>query len=125
MRTFLKWLCLAALLAAPVAHAGERKHLGAIVVTGSSLTNVTTAVPFNIPTNAKITIYCTAAVQILTDARLVTTGTAGTKGVPVPALTLFPTSVSENISAISGVPTAVIAIIGTATCDVWQRLGTE
>lgn len=125
MRTFLRLLPLFLLLAAPLARAGENRHLGSIVVSGASLTNVTTAVPFNIPTNSKVTIYCTAAVQLLVDATVVTTGTAGSKGVFVAALTLFPTSVGPNKGVIGTTPTAVIAIIGTATCDVWQRTGTE
>lgn len=117
-------LLLALALAAPAA-AGENKHLGAIVVSGSSLTNATTAAPFVIPQNAKLTLYCTAAVQVLTDSTTVTTGTTGTKGVFVPALTLFPTSVTLTLRTISGTPSALVAIIGTATCDVWQRTGTE
>ena len=126
MRLFFRFVALAALLVVPrVAQAGERAHLGVIVVSGASLTNVTTAAPFKIPTNAKITIYCTAAVQVLTDAFAVTTGTTGTKGVPVAATVLFPTSVSEAKAAVGGVPSAVIAIIGTASCDVWLRLGSE
>ncbi len=126
MRLLPRFVLLLALFAVPlVAQAGENRHLGVITVSGASLTNVTTAVPFNIPVNAYLTLYCTAAVQVLTDATLVTTGTTGSKGVPVAATTLFPTSVSRDIAAISGVRTAVIAIIGTASCDVWQRLGTE
>jgi hypothetical protein len=113
-------LCLAG-----SAWAGENAHLGSIVVSGASLTNVTTAVPFVIPLNSKITLYCTAAVQVLTDQFVVTVGTAGTKGVPVNAATLFPTSVTKRMSQVSGRDTAVIAIIGTATCDVWQRTGGE
>lgn len=126
MRTLSLLLLLFAVLFVPSrAEAGERAHLGVITVAGASLTNATTAVPFAIPTNAKITLYCTAAVQVLTDAFVVTTGTTGTKGVPVAALTLFPTSVSEAKATIASRPSAVIAIIGTASCDVWQRLGTE
>jgi hypothetical protein len=127
MRTFLRLLPLFLLLAAPLARAGENRHLGSIVVAGASLTNVSTAVPFRIPPGAYLTINCSAAVQMLTDATLVSVGTLGTKGVPVPALTNFPTSVGQAKSSISGTPTAVIAFIGTAavTCDVWARLGTE
>lgn len=126
MRPFFRYLCLVALLAVPfTAQAGENKHLGDIVVAGASLTNVTTAVPFVIPQNAKITLYCTAAVQVLTDVLLVSTGTAGTKGVTVAATTLFPTSVTLTLSSVGGRATAVIAVIGTATCSVWQRTGGE
>lgn len=128
MRLFQRIALLAALFAVPlVAHAGENRHLGTVTMTGASLTNVTTAVPFNIPANAYLTISCSAAVQMLTDAFVVSTATLGTKGVPIPATALFPTSVGPFRSSIVGVQTAVIAFIGTAavTCDVWQRLGTE
>lgn len=123
MKRFLGWALLC--LIASSAQAGESKHLGSIVVSGASLTNVTTVAPFVIPINAKITIYCTAAVQVLTDSTVVSTGTLGTKGVFVAATTLFPTSVSGIKGSVGTLSTAVIAVIGTATCDVWQRLGTE
>ena len=127
MRKLLRLLPLMAamVLISPSAHAGENKHLGVIVVSGSSLNNMTTAAPFRIPPGEKITLYCTAAVQVLTDSTVVSTGTTGTKGVPVGATTLFPTSVGQAQGSISGTQTAVIAIIGTASCDVWLRLGTE
>ena len=125
MRLFLLSLCL--LLAAP-ANAGENAYLGAIVVSGASLTNITTAAPFVIPPGALVTINCSAAVQLLTDASVVTTTGAG-KGLPVAASTNFPTSVGKEKAriVINGVPTptASIAVIGTGTCDVWQRIGNE
>ncbi len=119
-----KLALLAALLAAP-AFAGENKHLGAIVVSGASLTNFTTAAPFTIPPGSLITIYCTAGVQMLVDNFTVSTGTLGTKGIFVPSSQLFPTSVGKQNGTISGVPSAVVAIIGTGTCDFWQRSGNE
>lgn len=127
MRTLLAVLALSAALLVPArAEAGEYKHLGVITVAGASLTNQTTAVPFVIPPANKVTLYCTAAVQVLTDATVVTTATTGTKGVPVAALTLFPTSVGSFLTVlIGGQKSALIAIIGTGACDVWQRLGTE
>ena len=125
MRTLLALVALT-LLAVPCrTEAGESRHLGVMTLAGASLTNITTAVPFNIPQNSKITITCTAAMQILTDAKVVSTGTTGTKGVAIVSGERFPTSVSAAFGAIAGTPTAVIAIIGTGTCDVWLRLGTE
>lgn len=120
-----KLALLLTFLVASAAHAGENRHLGAIVVSGASLTNLTTAAPFAIPPGALITISCTASVQILVDNFVVSTGTTGTKGVPIPATTLFPTSVGKQNGTVSGVASAIIAIIGTATCDVWQRVGNE
>lgn len=116
-------LVLLCLFATPT-QAGENKYLGAIVVSGSSLTNLSTAAPFAIPGGALLTINCTAAMNMLVDNT--STATSGaTKGLPVPASTNFPTSVGKAFSLLSGSPTAVIAIIGTGTCDVWQRSGTE
>jgi hypothetical protein len=125
MRLFLLSLCL--LLAVP-ASAGENAYLGAIVVSGASLTNFTTAAPFAIPPGAKLTISCTAAVQYLSDNLVVTTSGAG-KGAPIPATTLFPTSVGKAKGVITsgGLTTqsAALAVIGTGTCDVWLRDGLE
>lgn len=115
-----KLLTLAALLSM-TATAGESNYLGRITVSGASLTNVTTAVPFIIPPGAKITIYCSAAANILVDNLTATT----TTGVPVAATTLFPTSVGKAKTQISSAPTAIVAVIGTANCDVWQRTGDE
>ena len=71
--------------------------------------------------NAKITIYCTAAVQILTDATVVSTGTTGTKGVFVGALTNFPTSVTLRLSVVSTRESAVIAIIGISQTHATEK----
>jgi hypothetical protein len=113
-------LCLLALHA----HAGENRYLGAIVVSGSSLNNTTTAAPFVIPGGAKITVVCSASVNLLVD-NLSTATTGATKGLPIAANSIFPTSVGKTLTTISGQVTAVIAVIGTATCDVWLRDGNE
>jgi len=123
MRTFLALLCLLAVSPAP-AVAGENAYLGAIVVSGSSLTNFTTAAPFAIPPGAYVTVNCTAAVNMLVDATVVTSSGAG-KGLPIPASTNFPTSVGKQKGLISGSPSASVAIIGTGTCDFWLRVGNE
>ena len=116
-------LVLLCLFATP-AQAGENKYLGDIVVSGASLTNLSTAAPFAIPGGALLTVNCTAAVNMLVDAT--STATSGaTKGLPIPASTNFPTSVGKAISFLSGLPTAVVAVIGTGTCSFWARSGTE
>ncbi len=126
MRKLLSLVALsAALLVAAPAQAGENKHLGVITVAGASLTNQTTAVPFAIPPGAKLTLVCSAAVQYLADATVVTTGTTGSKGYPIAASTGFPTSVGGAQVRIGGKDSGLIAIIGTGFCDVWARQGTE
>jgi hypothetical protein len=119
-------LALLLLVAAPV-QAGENKHLGVMLMTGSSITNFTTAAPFVIPPARKITIVCSGAVQHLTDSTVVSVATLGTKGMPIAASTAFPTSVGASMGLIGGQPSGRLAMIGTAavTCDVWARLGTE
>ena len=117
-------LALTVMLLAVSAKAGENRYLGAIVVSGSSLNNTTTAAPFVIPGGAKITVVCTAAVNILVD-NLSTATSGATKGLPVASGAIFPTSVGKTLTTISGQWTALIAIIGTGTCDIWQRSGTE
>lgn len=119
-KTLAVTLCLLGL----ATHAGENRYLGAIVVSASSLTNLTTAAPFAIPPGAKITVNCSAAVNMLTD-NTVTAASGATKGLPIPASTNFPTSVGSSLSLLSGVPTAVVAVFGTGTCDFWERAGTE
>jgi hypothetical protein len=125
MRLFLASLCL--LLAVP-ASAGENAYLGAVVVSGASLTNFTTAAPFAIPPGAKLTVVCSAAVQYLSDATVVTTSGAG-KGAPIGANTLFPTSVGKSkgriVSGGTSTDSASIAFIGTGSCDIWLRDGGE
>lgn len=117
-------LLLLATLACGSAFAGENKYLGTITVSGSSLTNISTAVPFAIPPTSKITIVCDAAVRILTDSTSVATSGA-TKGLPVAANVLFPTSVGARLATVGTTQSALVAVIGTGNCDVWQRAGTE
>lgn len=109
------------------ASAGENKYLGVLSSAGTTINNGTTAAPFVIPPNSKITMHCSAAVFVYVDNA--TTATSGaTKGVPVGASTLFPTSVQGSKIVISSVLSAVVAMIpssGSATCDVWQRDGAE
>lgn len=120
-----KLLALGLLLVVSRANAGESAYLGAIVVSGSSLTNLTTAAPFAIPPGSFLTVNCTAAVNMLTDATATATSGA-TKGLPVPASTNFPTSVGrKTLARLNGLDTAQVAIIGTGTCDFWQRSGQE
>lgn len=121
----LRLLTLLALAVALPANAGENKFLGSIVVSGASVTNFTTAAPFSIPPGGFITIYCDAAVRVLVDNRTVAASGAN-KGVPVAATTLFPTSVGRQDGSVSGSPSAVVAVIGSAaSCDFWSRSGNE
>lgn len=125
MKRLLLCVALAGFLVAPPrAEAGESKYLGVITVSGASLTNATTAVPFVIPPGSKVTLSCSAAVQVLTDSTVVAT-TGANKGLPVAASTNFPTSVGSRLVTIGGQPSALIAVIGTGACDVWQRSGGE
>lgn len=108
--------------------AGESKYLGVLTSTGTSVNNTSTAVPFSIPGGAKLTLYCdTANARVLTDQSSVATSGAS-KGAPIPSQQLFPTSVGNTRSTLSGNPTALVALIsssGTTNCDVWARSGDE
>jgi hypothetical protein len=123
MRPFRLALAVALALGLSV-QAGENKYLGAIVVSGASLTNLTTAAPFAIPPGAKFTVNCTAAVNMLVD-NLSTSTSGATKGLPIPASTNFPTSCGRALGAVNNSPSCVVAITGTATCDAWLRDGNE
>lgn len=109
------------------AMAGENTFLGDIVVSGASLTNVTTAAPFVIPPGTKLTLYTTASgIRCVTDQQVVTAaGAAPTRGIPIPVSSLFPTSVGESRMTLNGLKTALVACIGTGTVEVWARAGTE
>lgn len=124
-------------LVAALALAGESAFLGTIAapVDGGVATNITTTSPFYIPPGSKVTMDCDWEARVLTDKTTVArSGSA--KGVRVPVYTLFPTSVGSRVWTLDagvgqqGGPTAVIAVTsndaGTAaSCDVWQRSGTE
>lgn len=117
-------LAIAIALVALPASAGENRWLGAIVVSGASLTNLTTAAPFIIPAGQKVTVNCSAAVNMLVDNQAATASGAG-MGLPIPASTNFPTSVGKAIGLLNGSPTAVVAVLGTGTCNYFLRDGTE
>lgn len=122
MRTFCGVVLAAALLAAP-AMAGER-YLGSIVASGSDTTNGSTAAPFVIPKKSLITIICSASAYLATDT---TTAVTSSTGVDLAAGEKFPTSVdgtSVNIT-VSSQQSAIVRIIGTATCKVFERRGNE
>lgn len=125
MLKLLRLALLLSLVSSAPGVAGENLFLGTITVSGSSLTNLTTAVPFKIPGGSKLTIYCDAAVRILTDNPSVAASGAN-KGLPVAASVYFPTSVGRESAVLSpGQNTALVAVIGTGNCDFWQRAGTE
>lgn len=118
MRKLRTLLTLALALALP-ASAGEFLYLGRIAASGSSVNNLSTATPFRIPPTATMTINCSAAVYMLVDNVTVTSGT----GVPLLASTSYPITVGPRglgHGTDAGLPTGLIAVIGTANCDIWQ-----
>lgn len=122
---------LAALVALP-SFAGER-YLGIIIsAAGADTTNATTATPFVVPEGSKLTFNCTIAANVCVDTSTACTAVGGANpGVPVAALTNFPTSVSASNSApkvtISTVSSRILRIFGAAavSCTVWYREGNE
>lgn len=121
MRKLGTILTLALALASP-ASAGEFLYLGRIVTAGTSVNNLSTATPFRIPPTATLTINCSAPVFMLVDNVTVTSGT----GVPLLASTSYPITVGPRglgHGTDAGLPTGLIAVIGTANCDVWQTRG--
>jgi len=123
MRPFRLALAVALALGLSV-QAGENKYLGAIVVSGASLTNLTTAAPFAIPPGSAFTVNCTAAVNMLVD-NLSTAASGANFGLPIPANTNFPSSCGRALGNVSGNPSCVVAVFGTASCSYWLRDRTE
>lgn len=138
----MKHVILIALLSLP-AFAGERL-LGSIVSgAGADTTNATTATPFAIPPEAKLTIVCTAATSICVSSSTTCTlaGTTTNPGLPVTANEKFPTSANTGDltttsgAAVSPPRTVVVAgkrsvtvrIVASAasTCNVYSRNGDE
>lgn len=122
---------LLCLLSLP-AFAGERL-LGKLVSgAGADITNDSTATPFFVAPNAKITVVCTAAAYVLTDSNSAVTDLTGANpGLPVTASEKFPTSTGAQVrvtgSATAAAGGAIIRIMGPAAvnCWVYQRNGTE
>jgi hypothetical protein len=109
-------LALSLAFYAPQSQAGER-YLGVIAATTASKTNLSTAVPFTLGGGTLLTIQCTAAAYIATNAASVTTS----NGLLIPADTAFPTSMGN------ATPTTIAIILasGTANCRVYSRQGNE
>ena len=134
----MKRLAIIGALCAATAWAGE-VFLGVIIATsGADTTNATTATPFCIAGDSKLSIWCDAAAYISTDTTQQTGsfldgGTNATVGVPVQASTLFPTSVGSLVKHVSDGGTAsgcAILRVGaapgtTARCYVYSRRGSE
>ena len=127
MRNLL--LAVAVCFALP-AFAGE-KYLGVIVSgAGADTTNDSTATPFFVPKDTKLTIFCNAAAYVITDTRTAAT-TAGTNGLPLTANEKFPTSTGSQVPVISSATAAnggaIVRIAGAAavTCWVYERRGNE
>lgn len=109
--------------------AGER-YLGSIVSgAGADTTNLSTATPFVVPPNARLTIQCNAAAYFISDT---TTAVTSTLGVELPANSIFLTKVASTprvgitISTVYYL-TNILRIAGPAavTCDVFARNGDE
>jgi hypothetical protein len=136
-----KLIALLAVLALP-ALAGER-ILGEIVSgAGADTTNQSTAVPFAIPPNTKVTVVCNGSANVCVSSATACTNLAGANpGVPVTANEKFPTSTNSGNSTttakranqgatnvvIGGQVSSLIRIVGAAavTCTVWSRKGDE
>lgn len=125
MKRLIAALCLLSL----PAFAGE-SYLGAIVsAAGADTSNDSTATPFFIPSDAKLTIFCNAAAYVITDSRTAA-NTTGTNGLPLTASEKFPTSTGTMVkvnSATAANGGAIVRIAGAAavTCYVYQRRGNE
>lgn len=122
-------LALAVLLSFP-ALAGETIRGIIVSAAGADTTNASTAAPFPLPANTKITIACTAAAFICVGPTTCTASLAGANpGVPVSASEKFPTSTQGMVSGVtvSSAPTAVVRIVSTTAvnCVVWERKGDE
>lgn len=120
---------LAIALAAP-ALAGETYRGIIVSAAGADTTNASTAAPFVVAANTKLTIVCTAAAFICVGPTTCTASLAGANpGVPVTANEKFPTSSQGMVSGvqISGASTAVVRIVSTTAvnCVVWERRGDE
>lgn len=125
----MKYLALLVALCAAPAIAGER-YLGRIIsAAGADTSNDSTATPFLIPSDAKITIFCNASAYVITDSRSAA-ATDGTNGLPLAANEKFPTSTGTQVRVVSATAAnggAIVRIAGTAavTCWVYERRGNE
>lgn len=125
MKRLLAAFCLLSL----PAFAGE-SYLGAIVsAAGADTSNDSTATPFFIPSDAKLTIFCNSSASVITDSRTAA-NTTGTNGLPLTANEKFPTSTGTMVkvnSATAANGGAIVRIAGAAavTCYVYQRRGNE
>ncbi len=139
----MKNIFLVVLLSLP-AFAGERL-LGSIVsAAGADTTNATTATPFAVPPETKLTIQCSAATSICMNSSTTCTlaGTTTNPGVAVSAAPdKLPTSAgtgdltTTSGAAVSPPKTVVVAgkksvtvrivASGASTCNVYARNGDE
>jgi hypothetical protein len=114
---------LAILVAAP-SFAGENL-LGTITATTTAQNNATTAVVFDIPEGAKVSVQCDAAGYVLTGKTSAVTASA-TNAVKVSADALYDTSTPLD-GTLSGTKAyiSVVAVSGTINCRVFTREGNE
>lgn len=111
-------LILGALLASS-AMAAERR-LGQVVATApTAQNNNTTAAPFTVPGNARISIQCSAdAYVVISDSAA---KVATNVEVKIAADILFPTSTPSGFSGF----VSILPVTGSATCQVYVRSGNE
>jgi len=117
----MRHLLLAACLIASPALAGE-KYIGTLVAT-SSVNNSTTATPFAVPSNQKLSVQCDAVAYILICSTTTGCTATSTNGVKVAADALFTTSTPSTTTGSAYV--AALSSSGTANCRVFTRSGTE
>jgi len=114
-------LLLSALLATQVF--GAEQAIGVITSAGASTTNASTAAPFSIQGNTKLSIQCDAIafVKVGDSVQGVTATTSATgSSVKILADQLFLTSTATEQNLI-----AIISASGTANCRVFTRRGDE
>lgn len=115
----MKTALIVVTLLASSAMAAERR-LGQVVATApTSQNNNTTAAPFAVPGNARISIQCSAdAYVVISDSP---TKTATNVEVKLAADVLFPTSTPSGFAGF----VSILPVSGSSTCQVFVRTGNE
>jgi hypothetical protein len=112
---------LAACLIALPASAGER-YLGKITAT-TTKNNTDTAVPFGIPSGARLSVQCDATAYVTVCTSSASCTATADNGIQVAADQLFTTSTPSSSGGAGYV--AVLSASGTANCRVFERSGNE
>lgn len=118
MRTNKLWYVL--ILLSAFVHAGETR-VGKITATApTAKNNSTTAVPFTLGGNTKLSIQCDAVAFVLVTTNSAALATAD--DVKIAADQLFPTSTPSGVGATY---ISILPASGTANCKVYIRSGNE